>query len=59
MSRKFLDLPIHKHGYLWENVAPLGEEPLWEERPEPASYEDRLFGYEVQEFMAKQYKRAA
>ena len=61
MSRRFLDLPPHKSGYCWRNVAPLGEKPVWEEHVATwaIACDGTLFGYEEKEFMAKQYKRVA
>jgi hypothetical protein len=61
MARRFLDLPPHKPGYCWWNVAPLGEDPVWEERVAPwtIATEGKLFCYNEAEFMAKQYKRKA
>lgn len=52
-----------KPGNAWENVAPLGEKPDWREVKSPhGPHSDpnygigRLFGYDAQEFMGKQYK---
>lgn len=55
---RFMELPPHKPGYCWHNIAPLGEKPEWREivAPWPADQEKRLFGYRESEFMAKQYK---
>lgn len=45
-----------KPGYWFINVAKIDQEPDWQERiktPEPSN---TLFGYDVAEFMAKQYR---
>jgi hypothetical protein len=59
MGLKFMELPPHKPGYWWENVAPLGAGPVWQERVAPIHDEGRIFGYDKDEFMAKQYRRKA
>jgi hypothetical protein len=46
----------HKKGYWFENIAPLGEKPFWVEVVAPMKESDKLFGYEKDEFMRKQYK---
>ena len=46
-----------KPGYWHVNVAPLGEDPFWEEQPMPVNQDEKLFGYDVKEFLAKQYKQ--
>ena len=52
--------PILPKGHSWRNNEPLGESPIWREVPYPVESVDpnheTLFGYEVKEFMAKQYK---
>lgn len=45
-----------KPGYWWVNVAPLDESPDWQAQVAPLKPDDKLFGYDVKEFMAKQYK---
>jgi hypothetical protein len=45
-----------KPGYWWVNVAPLGSKPNWQEQVSPLRKTKTLFGYDVKEFMAKQYK---
>lgn len=50
----------HRPGYWFVNVAPLGEAPNWEEQVAPVvEDESRLFGYDRDEFMQKQYRRRA
>jgi hypothetical protein len=51
-----------KPGYCWVNVAALGEAPDWQEQVSPhGAMSDpnagirTLFGYDTQEFMARQY----
>lgn len=50
----------HKPGYWFENIAPLGKKPDWREVVKPFNGDEngdpKLFGYDVNEFMAKQYK---
>lgn len=56
---RFMELPPHKSGYCWQNVAPLGEKPEWKEVVAPWDCHPRegeLFGYDEKTFMAKQYK---
>jgi hypothetical protein len=52
--------PILPKGHSWRNNEPLGESPIWREVPYPVESVDpnhqTLFGYEVKEFMAKQYR---
>ena len=54
------DWPILPKGHSWRNNEPLGESPIWREVPYPVESIDpnheTLFGYEVGEFMARQYK---
>lgn len=54
------DWPILPKGHSWRNNEPLGESPIWREVPYPVesvdSNHETLFGYEVGEFMARQYK---
>lgn len=52
-----------KPGNAWVNIAPLGEPPDWREVKSPhGPHSDpnygigKLFGYDVEEFMRKQYK---
>ena len=56
---RFMELPPHKPGYCWTNVAPLGEKSDWRETVAPWNNQPRegeLFGYDEKSFMAKQYK---
>lgn len=46
----------HKPGYWWVNISPLGSKPNWQEQVKPLPSGNTLFGYDVDEFMAKQYK---
>jgi hypothetical protein len=52
--------PILPKGHSWRNNEPLGESPIWREVPYPVESVDpnhqTLFGYDVKEFMAKQYR---
>lgn len=43
-------------GYWLRNIAPLGEPPDWREEVQPQRDMGRLFGYDRDEFMAKQYR---
>lgn len=55
----FMKLPLHKLGYCWSNVAPLGEKPQWVEIVAPWNSlprESELFGYDEKAFLRKQYK---
>lgn len=48
-----------KPGYWLENVATLGEGQDWQEKIEPPTVDvtdSRLFGYERDTFLAKQYR---
>lgn len=57
---RIMDLPPLKPGYWWWNVAPIGDRPVWEQRPMPSDERpgqiDKILGYETKAFMAKQYK---
>ena len=49
---------LHK-GFHWENAAPLGHSPLWQEVPfeiETLEHKETLFGYETKVFLDWQYK---
>lgn len=52
---RFMELPSLKPGYVWENVAPLGEKPEWIARPDIVQ-SDLLFGYREGDLLAKQYR---
>lgn len=56
-----------KPGHIWQNVAAVDNPQDWVQVPRPADfnaagnpnspiYEPKLFGYGVNEFMAKQYR---
>lgn len=51
-----MQMPPHRPGYWWENVAPLGAPPDWQERVAPLPDDGRLFGYRESDFMRKQYR---
>lgn len=56
---RFMEMPPHKPGYCWSNIARLGEKPVWVEIVAPwngAPRDGELFGYDESEFMRKQYK---
>jgi hypothetical protein len=59
-AKTLKDWPTLPKGHSWRNNEPLGESPIWREVPYPVESVDpnheTLFGYEVKEFMAKQYK---
>ena len=54
------DWPTLPKGHSWRNNEPLGESPIWREVPYPVEAVDpnheTLFGCEVGEFLARQYK---
>lgn len=61
MATSIMKLPPLKPGYWWENVAPLGSDPKWVQKPMPP-VEDlnlpfKLFGYQQSAFMARQYRK--
>jgi hypothetical protein len=60
MKSTFMQLPPLPLGRWWWNTAPLGQPPKWEMKVKPADVDPNkithLFGYPVDEFMAKQYK---
>ena len=59
MKIPFMKLPKLPKGFIYENVAPLGEEPEWVMKPEPHDWtkkEELVFGYPIDVLMAKQYK---
>lgn len=51
----FMKMPPLKSGYVWSNVAPLGEKPEWVAIPDIQS-SGKLFGYDTADFMQRQYK---
>lgn len=56
---RFMQLPNHKPGYCWQNVAPLGESPIWQEAVAPwngQADDSKLFGLRADIFMMKQGK---
>ena len=59
-AKTMKDWPILPKGHSWRNNEPLGESPIWREVPYPVESVDpnheTLFGYEVKEFLAKQYR---
>lgn len=54
----FTNQPPLKPGYWWWNVADLGQSPKWEQRPMPVADDNKLFGYDEKQFMARQYRAA-
>jgi hypothetical protein len=46
----------HKPGYWFENVAALGEKPVWRERAATPAGSGFLFGYAPAALLAKQYR---
>jgi hypothetical protein len=58
MTGSFMKLPPHKPGYCWSNIAPLGSDPEWVEIVSPLDDTNagKLFGYDTDVFMRKQYK---
>lgn len=57
------EMPKLSAGHHWCNVAPVGESPEWHEVPGTLesvniNQAPKLFGYDEQEFMARQYKPA-
>jgi hypothetical protein len=49
--------PALHAGYWWNDEAPLGAGfSVWREVVRPHNTDGKLFGYDEQEFMAKQYK---
>lgn len=57
MANTFMTLPPLKPGYWWWNTAPIGQDPVWEQKPMPIQSDARIFGYERTEFMARQYRK--
>jgi hypothetical protein len=55
-SQEMMKAPPLKPGYWWENISPLGSTPDWQPRVAPRPEDDRLFGYDRDAFMAKQYR---
>lgn len=59
MTTKEMMRSGHRPGYWWVNVAPLGCDPEWREQIAPLrADESRLFGYDRDEFMRKQYRES-
>jgi len=56
MNSKQMMKTTAKPGYIWNNIAPLGEKPDWIEAVEIPNNDGKLFGYDEKEFLAKQYK---
>src|SRR5690606_14159817 len=63
MATSIMHLPPCRPAYWYWNTAPIGQDPVWQREPMPdpvAVYLNRQpkpsFGYEPQEFMARQYK---
>ena len=61
MATSIMKLPLLKPGYWWWNTAPVGQDPVWEQKPMPDPVVldcqiKTLFGYETREFMARQYR---
>lgn len=57
MANTIMTLPPLKPGYWWWNIAPIGEKPEWVQKPAPIESDDRIFGYDRAEFMARQYRK--
>lgn len=52
-AERFMQAPALHAGYVWYNT----HDKVWIEQPEVQPLEDgKLFGYDVAEFMAKQYR---
>lgn len=67
MTSREMRRGVLKPGHIWYDQAPLGESPDWVQVPKPADfdsagdpnaqcYSPKLFGYDVDMFMAKQYR---
>lgn len=56
MQGPFMKLPPLKPGYVYENIAPLGEKPDWVAKVAPLPDDGKLFGYDPEIFMKKQYR---
>ena len=61
MATSIMQLPPCKPGYWYWNTAPIGMDPMWEQKPMPDPVDpnrqlETIFGYETREFMARQYK---
>lgn len=59
MTSKQMRKATLKPGYWFVNVAPLGSDPDWREQPAQPDQDpndDRIFGYDRQEFMSRQYR---
>lgn len=60
MTSKEARKHICKPGSWLENVAPLGEDPNWQEKTQPPTVDvsdSRIFGYDRDVFMARQYRK--
>lgn len=63
---RVMELPPLPKGFIWWNAAPIVEAPDWKQVPQPADWArttddilrdgDRLFGYDRQAFLNKQYR---
>jgi hypothetical protein len=57
LNATFMQLPNHKPGYCWENVAPLGKKPIWREVVAPWNLQsEKIFGYDPDVLLSKQYR---
>lgn len=45
-----------KPGYWFVNIAPIGNEPNWQQQPVPLNRDGKLFGYDEKQFLQRQYK---
>lgn len=56
-AKSFMSLPPLHAGYVWYDGSALGAGYAhWIERPAPLTTDDKLFGYDADAFMRKQYK---
>ena len=54
-TREMMSTPC-KPGYWFVNTSALGSAPDWVQQVAPVPENNKLFGYEKSEFLAKQYK---